>query len=320
VPAASLDVVLDCMAEVAVHATFGASDLDAERRVVLEELRAADDDPADVADRQLTEALFPGHPLGREIMGSAESLGRLDVAGLVAYHAGRFCADGAVVASAGAVEHDRMCRWAAGLATAPETPAVDRRPPPPAAASRLVTERPTEQAHVEIGVRALPHGHPDRHALAVANHILGGGPSSALFLDVRDERGLAYDVWSAIASYTDTGLWTAGAAVAPAAAATVERLVVDHMERLAVDGPTEEEVVVARSYLIGSTELALDDHGSLSGWLGFGELYLGGARPVDGELAGLADVTPGDVRRVVAGLLGAADPVVSIVAPLGSTP
>jgi predicted Zn-dependent peptidase len=316
VPASHLDVALAGLADVALHAVFDGSDLAAERRVVMEELRSSLDDAGDVAHDRLYAALFPGHPLGREILGSSESLDGLDLDGLLEHHGSLFTASRLTVVAAGGVRHDVMCEWAQTLPIGLDGAMVERSAPDGAVPGRTVTRHAAEQAHVEVGLRALPHGDPDRHALAVASQLLGGGPSSRLFLDIRDDRGLAYDVWSAVVSYTDAGLWLCGAATAPEEAAQVERLLVQHLEALAQDGPASDEVAIAKGYLRGATELAMEDNGTRAAWWAYNEIYHGGALDLEAELAALDGVTPADVAGVVGRLLTCGGgPHVSVVAP-----
>ena len=316
VPTAHLDVALSGLADVALHAIFDGSDLGAERRVVLEELRSTFDDAGDVAHDRLSAALFPNHPLGREILGTKESLGGFDVDALLQHHRALFTASHVVVVAAGGARHEAMCRWAETLPISQNGASVERSAPGNAVPGRTMTRHSAEQVHIEVGVRALPHGHADRHALAVASQLLGGGPSSRLYLDVRDERGLAYDVWSAVGSYTDAGLWSCGAATAPDEARQVEHLLVEHLEALAHDGPEGDEVAVAKGYLKGATELAMEDNGARAAWWAYNEMHHGGDLDLDAELAALEEVTAADVAAVVGNLLACGGGAhVSVVGP-----
>jgi len=309
VPASATEVALSCLAEVAMQAGFGHSDLEAERRVVLEELRASVDDHAETAHSALSEALFGHHALSREILGSQSTLDELTVACLEAHHAAMVHPERVVVAAAGRIDHLALCQWIDGHRVEGPAGSFERRQvPSERACARTESRRVTEQAHVEVGVRGLEHGHADRFVLAVADHLLGGGPSSRLFRDIREERGLAYDTWSTTETYTDAGVWACGAATAPHQAELVEGLLRDHLERLATDGPTSDEVADARGYLSGVTELALERNGARAMRLAAGALYLGGVPDLDEELAALARVRPADVQRVAATLLGSAGP------------
>jgi predicted Zn-dependent peptidase len=269
-----------------------------------------------VAHDRLAAALFPGHPLGREILGTKESLDGLDVDALLQHHGSVVTASHLVVVAAGGVAHETMCRWAERLPIAGDGGVIERSAPGSALPGRTMTSHNAEQAHVEVGVRALPHGHPDRHALSVASQLLGGGPSSRLYLDIRDERGLAYDVWSAVVGYTDAGLWSCGAATAPEEAGKVERLLLEHLEALAQDGPADDEVAVAKGYLHGATELVMEGNGARAAWWAYNEMYHGGELDLDADLAALDAVTAADVAAVVGRLLACdGGPHVSVVAP-----
>ncbi len=155
----------------------------------------------------------------------------------------------------------------------------------------------TEQAHVCLGWRALADDDDDRWAFAVANQVLGGGTASRLFQEIREERGLAYSVYSYPTSYHDAGALTVYCGTAPKRAREALDVIDGVLDDLVADGPTEREVEVARGYLEGSLVLGLEDSGGRMGRLGRNLVQREEITPIDEHLARLGAVEVGDVRR-----------------------
>jgi predicted Zn-dependent peptidase len=314
-PAAELPLGLDVLSEVMWSPALRAADVEAERAVILEELAMEEDTPDDRVLTLLADALYPRHPLGREVLGTRASIAAIGRDDVAAFHGRWYRPANVVVAAAGAVEHGEVVagiRTRLGERSGGDVPrrSAPRRAPRP----RAVLRRRCEQAHVAVGVRGLPRGDDDRYALAVANQVLGGGTASRLFQTVREERGLAYNVHSWIESHVDTGALVAYAGTAIDHLGEVHALLEDGLRSLA-EGVTDDEVRVAAGYLAGSTLLALEDAGSRMARNGEALLVTGEVTELDDVLDGFRAVTPADVSRVVGGLLGAGAPTVAVVAP-----
>ena len=161
-----------------------------------------------------------------------------------------------------------------------------------------VLRRSIEQAHVAIGIRSLARNDPDREALEVLNHVLGGGMSSRLLQTIREDRGLAYAVYSAHTEFCDAGALTIYAATSPGRVDSVLDLVDEELDRLLVDGITADELDVALGYLEGSLVLGLEDSGSRMSRLGGSLTVRGHVRTLDEQLGRYHAVTLEDVRRV----------------------
>ena len=125
-----------------------------------------------------------------------------------------------------------------------------------------VIRRPTEQAHIVLAARSVDRDHPGRYALAVLNHVLGGGLSSRLFQEIRERRGLAYSVWSERVAYADAGFLSVGVGTGPEHVAEVLRIVTDELESLGASGVTERELAIAKGNLRAETLLACEDSGA----------------------------------------------------------
>ncbi len=299
-PADELGFGLDLLCEVLSEPALRPDEIDAEREVILEELALSEDTPDDKVHSLLAEAMFPEHPLGREVLGAANTvvaLGRDDIAGFFDEH---YRPANVVVAAAGQLEHADVVDGVKGFLEGMDSGArVARQAPAHEPTALVVHHRPTEQAHIAFGWRALEQGDPDRFALAVGNQVFGGGMSSRLFQEIREQRGLAYSVYSGSSLYTDAGLLLVYVGTAPNRAREVKELVEDEVDRLVNDGITDQELAVAAGYIVGSFLLSLEDSGSRMGRLGRSELSPVERLSVDEQVERVRAVTTGDVLRVM---------------------
>jgi predicted Zn-dependent peptidase len=181
-----------------------------------------------------------------------------------------------------------------------------------------VVRRPTEQAHLVYGMRAPSRGDERRWALAVLNHVLGGGLSSRLFRKVREERGLAYSVWSERAAYADAGSLAVVVGTAPDHVDEVLHIVRDELDQLAQVGVTDRELAVAKGNLRAEMLLSGEDSGARMSRIGASLLLHGEVLPVDEVLARVEAVTRGDVLGM-AQELAAAPRTLSAVGPFDAT-
>ncbi len=316
-PASQLVMGLDLLGEVFTRPAFRPVEVEAERQVILEELAMEEDCHEDRVLTLLGEAMFPGHPLGAEVLGSRESIGAMSREQISAFHHQWYRPENLVVAAAGALDHEVVVATVARhLAQAQPGAAPVRQPPAaPPQPLRVLTQR-SEQAHVAVGLPALSRHDADRHALAVANQVLGGGTSSRLFRTIREERGLAYSVYSFQAGYADAGALVAAAASGPGRVAEVLALVQAEIDRLLERGVTGHELAVATGYLEGATALALEDSGSCMSRIA-GALLVHGEVPALSEvLARYRRVNLDDVSRVLARVAAAGPRSVAVLGPL----
>jgi predicted Zn-dependent peptidase len=315
-PAGHSDLGLDLLSEVVWAPALRADDIEAERQVILEEIAMEEDAPDDRVVVLLGEALFPDHSLGREVLGSRASITAMTREAITDFHGRWYRPANLVVAAAGAVDHDEVVRGVADrFAGGPGGDAPVRTKPDRPPEARITHSRAVEQVHLALGFRSLDRHDPDRFALAVLNQLLGGGMSSRLFQSIREERGLAYSVYSYPVSYADCGALVVYAGTAPARAAEVLDLIEHELEGLVVHGPTAAEVAVAVGYLIGSTELALEDSGGCMARIGKALLTYGEVMDVDELLASYRSVTLDDVARVARQVVGTNDRSLAVVGP-----
>nr|WP_283251158.1 pitrilysin family protein [Rhabdothermincola salaria] len=316
-PARHLRTGLDLLADVVSEPAFRPDEIDAERDVIVEEILMSEDTPDDQVFTALYESLFPAHPLGRETLGTRDTVESMSRDAIVDFHGGWYRPANLVVAAAGDLHHAEVLDAVVGLfgdGPAGRTPA--RSAPGSDLVPLSVLHRPTEQAHVAIGWRGLPYGDDDRYALAVANHVLGGGLSSRLFQEVREERGLAYTVFSAPSSYGDAGSLSVYAGTSPERLDELLSVVEGVLGDLVDHGITEVEHEVALGCIEGSMVLGLEDSGSRMARLGNAVMARDEIVAVDEHLRRYREVTVDDVQRVLARVLTAPRSV-AVVGPFG---
>lgn len=301
VPADQLPFGLELMGDVLTAPRLDTSDVDGERQVILEELMLSEDEAEERVDVLCQEGLFPGHPLGREVLGSHQSISALARDDIAGFFQKWYRPADLVLAVAGDLEHDDVVASASAWFAGTDGGARPVRTAPDASAEpRAVLNRPNEQAHLAIGWRSVAADHPDRYAVTVLNHAFGGGMSSRLFQEIREKRGLAYSVGSYAARYSDAGCIVAYVGTAPARLAQVRALVDAEVERVAADGITDEELATASGYLTGSLQLSLEDTASRMVRLGSDLLQHDRVVELDEHLAAIRVVTVEDVARVAA--------------------
>jgi predicted Zn-dependent peptidase len=308
-----LPLAVDVLADVVTDALLDPVDVELERGVVLEEIAMREDDPEDLLGELFDAALFGDHPLGRPVIGSEESIRRMSRDTLHEFWRGEYTTPRMVVAAAGNLTHGHVvdlvaaalgpAAQRAGVGAVPVTP----RPPGTITSGRgprlVLRGEDTEQAHLMLGVPGLSRHDPRRTALAVLNTALGGGPSSRLFQQVREQRGLAYSVYSAFTTYADAGSLAVYAGCAPERLDEVVGVVRAVLADVAAGGLTEAEVRRAQGSLRGGLVLGLEGTPSRMNRLGLSELDHGQQRSVAESLEKIAAVTGDEAAEVARELL-----------------
>jgi predicted Zn-dependent peptidase len=285
-----LPLAMDLVTDVVFEALCADSDVETERSVVLEEIAMRDDDPEDLLHETFVGTIMGEHPLGRPVLGSEASITGMSPSALRGFYRRRYTLPRMVLAVAGNIEHARVLRLVRRAlggrlsgATTPVPPRRGRARIPVSPKLALHTDD-TEQAHVMLGLRALSRHDERRFALSVLNAALGGGMSSRLFQEIRERRGLAYQVYSSVASYADTGHLAFYAGCQPDRLGEVAGVLREVLGEVAGHGLTDAEVVRAKGQLRGGLVLGLEDTASRMSRIGKNELnyteYLGVADTV----------------------------------------
>jgi predicted Zn-dependent peptidase len=306
VPSEHLQLGLDVLSDIVSNSRLALDDVERERMVILEELKMYQDQPQDYVLNLLEEIIWPGHPLGRDIAGTEESVARLTRDDILEYADAHYRLPNLVIGAAGALDegetldavssHLKLPAEPNGLMT-PEAPSMLDAP------HVVVRRKRTEQAHICLGVRTPSYLHPDRYALDLLNTVLGEGMSSRLFLNIRERLGLAYDVHSFTQKHRDTGHLGVYLGVDPKKAVEAIKAVIAEMHSLCDHDLTDEELQRAKEFTKGRLRLDLETTNGVAFWLTYQELLLGEIRSIEDELHLVDEVTASDIRRVANSVL-----------------
>jgi predicted Zn-dependent peptidase len=314
-----LPLGLDILSDIMWRPALRASDLEAERQVILDEILMHADEPSDEASEQSSAALFPDHPLGREVLGSEESVTAMAADRIRDFFDRHYRPGNMVAAVAGHLDHDEVTEGlearfgGTGGGSVPERSAPDDRVEPV-----RVTRRSTEQTHLILSARSVDRRDPRRYALAVLNHVLGGGLSSRLFQEIRERRGLAYSVWSERVAYQDAGVVSVGLGTAPEHVAEVLDIATTELAALGAEGITERELAIAKGNLRAETLLACEDSGARMSRIGAGLLLHGEILTVDEVLARVEALTVDEIHAAARDL-ASAPRTLSVVGPFDAS-
>jgi predicted Zn-dependent peptidase len=307
---------LDILAEIIQRPAFRPHEIDAERQVVIEEINMSEDDPDDVAHENFTRAAFAGHSLETPVLGTRESIRGMSRDDINGYWKRRYGARSMVVAAGGSVDHaelvgmieERFGDWS-GDTVPHELSPVEPRP------AIEVTHRETEQAHIVLGGPGLDRGDERRWAFEVLNHVVGGGMSSRLFHEVREERGLAYAIYGFRLSYADNGVWGVYVGTTPSQTDTCLNIIREELQKVIAEGITPEELDRAKGSMRGGLALSMEDPNSRMIRLGRDELAGLPHLSVDERLAKIDGVDLDRVKSVAADLYGADARIIGAVGP-----
>jgi len=306
VPSVHTDLGLDVLFDLVSNSKVDPADIERERAVILEELKMYQDQPQDHVVNLFEELMWPGHPLGRDIAGTLESVSGLTRDEILEYANAQYRLPNLVIGHAGPLSDADVLEGVSSRLTLPHdpngsTPALE--PPPLDQAHVLVRRQKTEQAHICLGVRAWSYLHPDRYAIDLLNTVLGEGMSSRLFLNIRERLGLAYDVHSFTQKHRDTGYVAVYLGVDPKKAVEAVRAVVAELRMLADHEVLPDELERAKEFTKGRLRLELETTNGVAFWLTYQELLLGEIKTIDEELAYVDEVTAADIKRVAAEIL-----------------
>jgi predicted Zn-dependent peptidase len=298
---ADLPLAVDLVTDVVFEALCADRDVDTERSVVLEEIAMRDDDPEDLLHETFVGAILGDHPLGRPVLGTEKSIVEMSASALRGFYKRRYTLPRMVLAVAGNIEHAQVLRLVRkalrdrlsgnALPVAPRKGRARIKTVPKLA---LHTDD-TEQAHVTLGLHTLSRHDDRRFALSVLNAALGGGMSSRLFQEIREQRGLAYQVYSSVASYSDTGHMSVYAGCQPEKLGEVAGVIREVLDKVGIDGLTDAEVKRAKGQLRGGMVLGLEDTSSRMSRIGKNELNYGQYLGVDDTVARIDAVTTEEV-------------------------
>lgn len=311
---------LDVLFELVRRPLIDPSELEKERQVIIEELAMVADSPPQIADLLLDSIVWPDNPLGRDIAGTPESVSKITREMVMEYFHHQYVPNNVVLAVAGNIEHeDVVAAVEAGLGDWQHAQTASWVPASSVNGSRCaVRYKSTEQAHLTMAVPGLPLNHPDRHAISFLCAIMGDGMSSRLFMELREKRGLVYDVHSYVSQLLDVGTFNVYTGVDPQNAVEALKVVISELERLRDEGPSTGELTKARELSKGRLMLRMEDTRNVSGWIGGQELLLGTVRSVEDAVREMEAVTLEDLQRVSQELIDPRKMFLAVVGPYRS--
>jgi len=301
VPQGHLALAIDLLIDMLQRSKLEEEEIEKERRVIIEEINMMLDLPADWVYLLLNQLVWPGHPLGRDVTGSKESVSKIDRERMFRYLARHYHPANTVVGVAGQIEHQEVVEESSSALEG--WPRKEREAYLPVEEAQCEPRvclgyRETEQAHLALSLQGVPRSHPDRFNLQLLNTVLGQGMSSRLFLEVREKRGLAYNISSYVSYLHDTGSLGVSAGVDPRRIAVALEAILGELDGLRREPVPAEELKKAKEFMKGRLLLQMEDSLAVTSWLGRQEILEDRVLTVDEVLAAIDAVTAEDIQRV----------------------
>jgi predicted Zn-dependent peptidase len=293
-------LALDLLTDIVTAPRFTNDDVEVERGVILEEIKMVEDTPDDLVHEIFVTAFWPDHPLGRPILGTEETIGRLQRAKILEHYQETFQPSNVIFAASGNVQPEDLLPY-----LEKHFPAGTQEPfrrdwsvPTPAQHVIVREKKELEQVHLCLGSRGFPQQNQERYAAALFNTILGGGMSSRLFQRVREQEGLVYSIASYHNGYLHGGYEAVYAACAPKNVRRVFDSTLEEMRKFKREGATEDELASAKLHLKGSILLSLESTTSRMSGIARQEYYFGRQYTPDEIIQHIDHVTLDDIRNV----------------------
>ena len=295
-----VQTALDLLTEIVVAPRFSDKDLEAERSVILEEIKMVEDTPDDLVHEIFVTSFWPDHPLGRPILGTEETVNRLAREQILAHYAETFHPSNIIFAASGNVRPEQLIPYLEKAFPEDARPAMRRDWPAPLPKQHVMLreKRELEQVHLCLGSRGFAQQGTERYAAALFNAILGGGMSSRLFQGIREKEGLVYTVMSYHNGYLNGGYQAVYAACAPRNLRRVLNLTLEEMRKIKQNGATADELAAAKLHLKGSILLSLESTISRMSAMARQEYYFGRQFTPDQIIAQIDAVKLEDIQSV----------------------
>jgi predicted Zn-dependent peptidase len=313
-----LSRAFDLLADLVTNPLFEDQELDRERNVVIEEINMVEDTPDDLVHEVFLANFWPDHPLGRSILGTAETLSTFNHDRVIQQFSSVYTPRNLVVSGAGNIEPDSFVEMARRhLGHMEDRPANLQSSPPSSAARKTVLNKDLEQAHLLLGMRCPSMVSEDRYCTHVLNVMLGGGMSSRLFQTIREEHGLAYSVFSGVNSYTDAGYLSVYAATSEQQISQVIELTLKEFAKLKTEEISDAELQRSKDQLKVSIMLGLESTSARMSNLARQEIFFGHQATLDEILNRIDRVSVDDVRRIARDIFRDDQFAVTALGPLG---
>jgi predicted Zn-dependent peptidase len=313
---------LDLLTDLVLHPTFTPDDIAREQGVILEEIKMDEDNPDYLVHETFTQNFWKGHSLGRPILGTVKTVASFNQQIVFDYYAGRFTPRNMVFSAAGHLDHDTFVAQVAdhfsGLAASSEAPIAHVPAPATYPHITLKRKKSLEQVQLCLGVPAPPVDSPTRYSVYLLNTMLGGGMSSRLFQTIREDRGLAYSIYSETNPFRDTGCLAIYAGTSAAKITEVLRLTLAELHRLKQEAVPEAELRRAKDQLKSNIVLGLESSSSRMANLARQKMYFGRFFSVDDIVTQVDAVTAADVQTLARDLFRPEVIALTILGNLGT--
>jgi len=300
-----VDVAFDLLSDITLRPKFDPENIEKERKVIFEEIKMVEDSPDELVYDLFTETIWREHPLGRPIQGTVESVSALGTDILTTFFRTSFHPGNVLVSAAGNLDHDRLAALVEGAFAGMSDGRGPRPISVPGHRAEIVLreKKELEQLHLCIGVPAFSQSDPLRYCGYVLNTLLGGTMSSRLFQSIREDRGLAYNVFSAINSFADTGYFAVYAATRPGGGGEVVKQICEELVKLKEVRVDDAELKGAKDHLKGNLMLSLESSSSRMSNLARQDIYYGRQFSLDEIIAGIDGVTSDGVQALARKML-----------------
>ncbi|AZU61533.1 M16 family metallopeptidase [Neobacillus mesonae] len=312
-------LALDVLADMFFNSTFDETELKKEKNVVLEEIKMYEDTPDDIVHDLLSRAVYGDHPLGYPILGTEETLNTFNGDSLRGYIHERYTPENVVVSIAGNVPETFIQEVEQYFGSYQGGNREEEENVPSFHSNKIARKKETEQAHLCIGFEGLKVGHEDIYSLITLNNILGGSMSSRLFQDVREQKGLAYSVFSYHSAYQDSGIVTVYGGTGANQLNVLFETIQETLNKLKQEGITEKELTNSKEQLKGSLMLSLESTNSRMSRNGKNELLLKRHRSLD-EIIEQIDVVTKEGVNEMARSIFTDNYSISLISPEGEIP
>ena len=291
----------DVLADMVLNASLKAEDIKKERTVIMEEIKMTQDQPSQFVDELLAELLWPNHALGRPLAGTVETVGAMTPEQIKAYRDRHYQPSVFTVVAAGDIDGRTLARAVRSRFKHAGNPISKRLylfKKAQVSPRLLIFPKKTEQTHLALGLHAYPKEHPDEYTLDILSVILGGNMSSRLFNEVREERGLAYDVGSFVRRFHETGAFVVAAGVDNKHFEEALRVILSVLDGVTRKDVGDEELKRAKEFYLGQLELGLENSMNHMLWVGDQIVTLGSTKAPSEVIKRVAKVRAEDLKRV----------------------
>jgi len=294
-----VDLAIDVLQDMFFNSLFDEKEMEKEKNVVLEEIKMYKDSPDELIHDLFSQQVWNNSPIGKPILGEEETIQHLSREKIIKYLDDNYCPENTVIAVAGKINHEDIIQKLSAFGEFHRQRKQDLGIVPVGTTFRKAIAKDTEQMHLIVGVPGLGQDDDDIYPLHIINNILGGGLSSRLFQEIREQRGLAYSVFSYHSTYVDSGLFSVYAGTRPANTEEVIKCILNVIKDIKTKGLTEEEITRTKAQIKGNLFLGLESVNSRMSRIGKTELSFGRIKTVDEVVEKLEKVTFKDIDGIM---------------------